>query len=293
MGLPGNAAIPAVDARRTCSRSMAGRRIVEMVHEDLRISKILTRAAFENAIRANAAIGGSTNAVIHLLALAGRIGVQARPRRFRPARPRRAPLLEPACRSGKYLMEDFYYAGGLPAVLRELARQASSTRGAHGQRPDHRREHRRAPSAGNREVITAARRAVQGRGRHRRAARQPLPRRRDDQALGGDAAADEAPRPRGRVREHRANSTARIDDPALDIDENCVHGAEELRAQGLSRHGRGRQHAAAAEAAEEGHHRHGAHLRRAHERHRLRHGGAACRARSRGRRPLALVETAT
>ena len=75
MSLPGNAAIPAVDARRYTLAQMTGRRIVQMVKEDLRISQILTRAAFENAIRANAAIGGSTNAVIHLLALAGRIGV--------------------------------------------------------------------------------------------------------------------------------------------------------------------------------------------------------------------------
>ena len=76
MGLPANAAIPAVDSRRYVLAHMAGRRMVEMVHEDLRMSKILTRAAFENAIRVNAAIGGSTNAVVHLLAIAGRIGVE-------------------------------------------------------------------------------------------------------------------------------------------------------------------------------------------------------------------------
>ena len=76
MGLPHNAAIPAVDSRRYVLAQQAGRRIVEMVHEDLRISKILTREAFENAIRVNGAIGGSTNAVMHLLAIAGRIGVE-------------------------------------------------------------------------------------------------------------------------------------------------------------------------------------------------------------------------
>ena len=76
MGLPQNAAIPAVDSRRYVLAQQAGRRIVEMVHEDLRLSQILTREAFENAIRVNAAIGGSTNAVLHLLAMAGRVGVK-------------------------------------------------------------------------------------------------------------------------------------------------------------------------------------------------------------------------
>ena len=76
MGLPGNAAIPAADSRRQVLAHMAGRRIVEMVSEDLVPSKILTRHAFENAVRANGAIGGSTNAVIHLLAIAGRVGVE-------------------------------------------------------------------------------------------------------------------------------------------------------------------------------------------------------------------------
>jgi len=119
MGLPGNAAIPAVDGRRNVLARMAGRRIVQMVDEDLVMSKILTRAAFENAIRANAAIGGSTNAVVHLLALAGRVGVKLALEdwdRFGHD----LPCLVDLQPSGRYLMEDFYYAGGLPAVLREL-----------------------------------------------------------------------------------------------------------------------------------------------------------------------------
>ena len=90
IGMPGNAAIPAVDARRNVLARDAGRRIVEMVREDLRMSKILTREAFENAIRVNAAIGGSTNAVIHLIAIARRIGVELVARRLGRARPRRA-----------------------------------------------------------------------------------------------------------------------------------------------------------------------------------------------------------
>jgi dihydroxy-acid dehydratase len=119
MGLPGNAAIPAVDARRNVMARMAGRRAVQMVEEDLVMSKVLTRAAFENAIRANAAIGGSTNAVIHLLALAGRVGVPLALDDWDRIG-HDLPCLVDLQPSGQYLMEDFYYAGGLPAVLREL-----------------------------------------------------------------------------------------------------------------------------------------------------------------------------
>ncbi len=119
MSLPGNAAIPAVDARRNTLAQMTGRRIVEMVREDLRMSRILTRQAFENAIRANAAIGGSTNAVIHLIAIAGRAGVPLCLDDFDQIGSN-LPCLVSIQPSGKYLMEDFYYAGGLPRVLREL-----------------------------------------------------------------------------------------------------------------------------------------------------------------------------
>ena len=118
MGLPHNAAIPAVDARRQVLAHMAGRRMVEMVREDLIMSKILTREAFENAIRTNAAIGGSTNAVVHLLAIAGRIGVDLKLEDWE--RGSDVPCLVNLQPSGEFLMEDFYYAGGLPAVLREL-----------------------------------------------------------------------------------------------------------------------------------------------------------------------------
>jgi L-arabonate dehydrase len=118
MGLPHNAAIPAVDARRQVLAHLAGRRIVEMVREDLTIEKILTREAFENAIRANAAIGGSTNAVNHLIALAGRIGVDLKLADFELGSD--VPCLLNLQPSGEFLMEDFYYAGGLPVILREL-----------------------------------------------------------------------------------------------------------------------------------------------------------------------------
>jgi L-arabonate dehydrase len=120
MGLPHNAAIPAVDSRRYVLAQQAGRRIVEMVKEDLRISKILTREAFENAIRVNAAIGGSSNFVLHMLAIAGRVGVPLTLDDFDRVG-HHLPLLVDIQPSGKFLMEDFYYAGGVPAVVRELA----------------------------------------------------------------------------------------------------------------------------------------------------------------------------
>ena len=120
LGLPGNAAYPAVDGRRNVLARMAGRRAVDMVHEDLTLSKILTREAFENAIKTLAAIGGSTNAVIHLIAIAGRIGVKLNIDDF-DRLASELPCLLNLQPSGKYLMEDFCYAGGLPVVMREIA----------------------------------------------------------------------------------------------------------------------------------------------------------------------------
>ncbi|WP_119154199.1 IlvD/Edd family dehydratase [Caldimonas tepidiphila] len=117
--LPHNAAIPAVDSRRYVLAHLSGMRIVEMVHEDLRLSKLLTREAFENAIRTNAAIGGSTNAVIHLKAIAGRIGVPLGLEDWTRIG-RGTPTIVDLQPSGRFLMEEFYYAGGLPAVLRRL-----------------------------------------------------------------------------------------------------------------------------------------------------------------------------
>jgi dihydroxy-acid dehydratase len=119
IAMPGNAAIPAVDARRSTLAHVVGRRIVAMVHEDLRLSTIMTRPAFENAVRAVNAVGGSTNAVIHLLAFAGRLGVDFTLDDW-DRLGRGVPCLVDLMPSGKHLMEDFYYAGGLPAVLREL-----------------------------------------------------------------------------------------------------------------------------------------------------------------------------
>src|SRR3970282_5550 len=111
-----NGAIPAVDSRRYTLAHHTGRRIVEMVHEDLRLSRILTRTAFENAVRVCAAIGGSTNAVMHLLALAGRLRVPFSLEDWDKLG-KGVPLLVNLMTAGDYLMEDFYYAGGLPAVM--------------------------------------------------------------------------------------------------------------------------------------------------------------------------------
>lgn len=119
MSLPDNAAIPAVDARRNTLAQLTGRRIVEMVKENLCMSRILTRKAFLNAIRVNALIGGSTNAVIHLIALARRIGVTLTLRDW-DSIGSDLPCLVNLQPAGKYLMEEFFYAGGLPVVLKEL-----------------------------------------------------------------------------------------------------------------------------------------------------------------------------
>jgi L-arabonate dehydrase len=117
--LPGAAAIPGVDSRKKVMAQLSGRRIVEMVKEDLKLSKILTRKAFENSIVINAAVGGSTNFIIHLLAIAGRIGVELKLEDFDRIGSN-IPLLVNLKPSGKYLMEDFFYAGGLPVVIKEL-----------------------------------------------------------------------------------------------------------------------------------------------------------------------------
>lgn len=119
MALSGNAAIPAVDSRRRVMAQLTGRRIVQMVKDDLKPSDILTKDAFENAIRTNAAIGGSTNAVIHLLAIAGRVGVDLTLDDWDRCG-RDVPTVVNLMPSGKYLMEEFFYAGGLPVVLKRL-----------------------------------------------------------------------------------------------------------------------------------------------------------------------------
>ena len=119
MALSGNAAIPAVDSRRRVMAQLSGRRIVQMVKDDLKPSDIMTKAAFENAIRCNGAIGGSTNAVIHLLAVAGRVGVDLTLDDWDRCGRDVATIVN-LMPSGEYLMEEFFYAGGLPVVLKRL-----------------------------------------------------------------------------------------------------------------------------------------------------------------------------
>jgi dihydroxy-acid dehydratase len=119
MSLPQNSALPAVDARRRVLAHLSGNRIVQLIKDDVKPSDILTREAFENAILMHAAIGGSTNAVVHLLALAGRVGVPLDLHDF-DRLAREVPLLVNLMPSGKYLMEDLCYAGGIPAVMKEL-----------------------------------------------------------------------------------------------------------------------------------------------------------------------------
>lgn len=218
MSLPENAALPAADTRRNRLAQLTGRRIVEMVNEDLRMSKILTREAFENAIRTNAAIGGSTNAVIHLLALAGRIGVPLTLDDW-DRLGAELPCLLDLQPSGRFLMEDFCYAGGLPAVLQEikhtLHRDALTVNGRTiGDNVENAR-------CWNREVI--------------RPLAEPLKPAAGIAVLRGNLAPDGAVikpsaasehllRHRGRavVFESIEEFHARIDDESLDIDETCV-----------------------------------------------------------------------
>ena len=218
MSLPENAAIPAADTRRNRLAQLTGRRIVEMVKEDLRMSKVLTRQAFENAIRTNAAIGGSTNAVIHLLAIAGRIGVDLKLEDW-DRLGAEVPCLLDLQPSGRFLMEDFYYAGGLPAVLREiqhlLHRDALTVNGKSMG------ENIAEAPCWNREVI--------------RTIDTPLKPDAGIAVLRGNlapngsvikpsAASPHLLKHRGRavVFENIEDFHARIDDEALDVDESCV-----------------------------------------------------------------------
>ena len=179
MTLPGCANIPAVDSRRYAIAELSGRRIVEMVAEDLRPSNILTREAFENAVTACMALGGSTNAVVHLIAIAGRLGVDLTVDDFDRIS-RRTPFLANIKPSGEYLMEDFFEAGALPAMLKEILPTAS-WRMHHSQRahPGGERPRVRLP---RRTHHPLARQSSALRGRHRRASRQSVSRWRCDQA---------------------------------------------------------------------------------------------------------------
>ncbi|MBE0622375.1 MAG: dihydroxy-acid dehydratase, partial [Burkholderiales bacterium] len=220
MGMPGNAAIPAVDARRNLLARMAGRRIVAMVKEDLTISKILKREAFENAIRANAAIGGSTNAVIHLIALARRVGVELDLDDWdRLGRGVHTMLnLMP---SGKYLMEDFYYAGGLPVVLRALGEQGLLNKKALTVNGNTIWDNNKKAECFNRDVITAFDKPFKKNTGIAVLRGNLCP---DGAIIKPSAATPKLMKHKGRavVFENIGEFHSRIDDPKLDIDENCV-----------------------------------------------------------------------
>jgi len=220
LALPHNAAIPAVDARRGTLAHTAGRRIVEMIREDLRMSRILVREAFENAIVVNGSVGGSTNAVIHLLAIAGRVGVKLTLDDW-DRLGRKVRTIVNLMPSGRFLMEDFYYAGGLPAVIRTL--------GEHGLL------HRDALTVNGRTIWENCCEAPNWNPEVIRPYNQPLVESGGIAVLRGNLAPDGAVlkpsaasprlmRHQGRavVFENVEHYKARIADPDLDVDENSV-----------------------------------------------------------------------
>jgi dihydroxy-acid dehydratase len=220
VALPGNAAYPAVDARRNVLARTAGRRIVEMVKQDLRLSRILTQPAFENAIRANAAIGGSTNAVIHLIAIARRIGIDLTLDDWDRVGDGVHTLVN-LMPNGSYLMEDFCYAGGLPAVLRELG--------------ENRRLHRDALTVNGQTIWDNVRNAACWNRDVIHTFKSPFKKNTGIKVLRGNlcpdgaiikpsAATPKLMKHRGRavVFENIEDFHKRIDDPRLDIDPSCV-----------------------------------------------------------------------
>jgi L-arabonate dehydrase len=220
IGLPDNAAIPAVDARRQVLAHLAGRRIVELVQADVRMSKILTRRAFENAIRVNGAIGGSTNAVIHLIAIAGRLGVDLTLDDW-DRLGRDVPTIVDLMPSGRFLMEDFFYAGGLRTVMRALAEAG--------------RLHLDAPTVSGETIGEICGAAPNYNSEVIRPLDRPLTAQGGIAVLRGNLAPNGAVikpsaatpalmqhRGRAIVFEDIEHYHARVDDRALDIDESCV-----------------------------------------------------------------------
>jgi L-arabonate dehydrase len=218
MGMPMNAAIPAVDARRYTLAQLAGRRIVQMVREDLRMSKILKRENFENAIMVNGAIGGSTNAVIHMIAVAGRMGIDISLKDW-DRLGRDIPCLVNLMPSGKYLMEDFYYAGGIPAVVKELEKKIhKAALTVNGKTLW---ENSKDAKCWNREVIFPYNKPFKPNGGIAVLRGNLCP---NGAILKPSAASPHLMKHRGRavVFESIEDFHARIEDPKLDIDENCV-----------------------------------------------------------------------
>ena len=220
IALPTNAAIPAADSRRNVLAHMTGRRVVEMVNEDLRMSQVLTREAFENAIRTNGAIGGSTNAVVHLLALAGRMGVELSLDDW-DTLGKEVPCIVNLMPSGEYLMEDFYYAGGLPVVLKELAENGLLHRDAMTCTGQSMWDNVKDATCWNREVIHTVDAPFKAQGGITVLRGNLAP---QGAILKPSAATPALMQHRGRavVFEDIDDYKARIDDPDLDVDESCV-----------------------------------------------------------------------
>ncbi len=220
LALPYNGSIPAVDSRRSVLAHVAGRRIVEMVQEDLRISKILTREAFENAIRVNGALGGSTNAVIHLLAIAGRVGVSMSLDDW-DRLGHEVPTIVDLMPSGRFLMEDFYYAGGLPVVLKALSQKKLLHDDALTVTGKSITENCKGAVNWNTEVIRDFSNALMAHGGIAVLRGNLAP---DGAVLKPSAASPKLMKHRGRAIVFRTieHYKERIADPALEVDENSV-----------------------------------------------------------------------
>ncbi len=220
LSLPNNAAIPAADSRRLAHAQLAGRRIVALVENDVRMSQILTRPAFENAIRVNGAIGGSTNAVLHLLAIAGRVGVPLTLDDW-DALGRNVPTFVDLMPSGRFMMEDFYYAGGLPAVIRALGENGLLNRDVLTVNGHTLWDNCETASNWNPEVIRPIDRPLAAHGGIAVLRGNLAP---SGAVLKPSAASPHLMRHRGRavVFESIEHYKARINDPALDVDADCV-----------------------------------------------------------------------
>jgi dihydroxy-acid dehydratase len=220
MALSGNAAIPAVDSRRRVMAQLSGRRIVQMVKDDLKPSDILTRAAFENAIRCNGAVGGSTNAVVHMLAIAGRVGVDITLDDWDRCGRDIATILnlQP---SGEYLMEEFFYAGGLPVILKQLAEGGKLHKDALTVSGQTIWDEVKNARNWNEKVILPLEKALTKKGGIAVLKGNLAPK---GAILKPSAASPHLMRHRGRavVFEDIDDYKARIADDALDIDETCV-----------------------------------------------------------------------
>jgi L-arabonate dehydrase len=218
--LPEDAAIPAVDSRRYAHAHLAGRRIVEMVQADMRLSRILRRESFENAIRVNGAIGGSTNAVLHLLAIAGRVGVPLTLQDWDDLG-RNVPTIVDLMPSGRFMMEDFYYAGGLPAVIRTLGENGLLAKDAMTVNGQTIWENCREASNCNLEVIHPIGTPLAAHGGIAVLRGNLAP---NGAVLKPSAASTHLMRHRGRavVFENIEHYNARIADPSLDVDKDCV-----------------------------------------------------------------------